>query len=150
VESVFASLLGAIDKAAKNFIMRRLQPELPTSVDSKKAWFEPDMDGVDLKSKQRYCDLAKSLKRTLVLNNRRSIVGLLRSCLDYALNCTAKIDGVFTALRTQLRIQGGRKLLKTITRINDFRNTYIAHQEKELADGTKAKQELNVWIKALH
>jgi type III restriction enzyme len=147
--SVFTPLLGAIDEAVKGFIMRRLQPELPTTVDAKKAWFEPDMNGVDCKSKQRYRELAKSLKRTLVSNNGLSLVGLLRSCLDYALNGTTKIDGVFTALRTQFRVKGGHKLLETIKRINNFRNTYIAHQKKELTDRNKAKQELNVWIEAL-
>ncbi|WP_448532996.1 hypothetical protein [Parathermosynechococcus lividus] len=38
------------------------------------------------------------------------------------------------AIQTQLRFQGGRKLLETVTRINDFRNIYIAHQEQELTD----------------
>jgi type III restriction enzyme len=147
-ESVFTPLLGAIDKAAKVFIMRLLLPELPTTINAKKAWFEPDMDGVNVREKQRYRELAKSLKR-LVSNKGVSVIGLLRSCLDYALNCTIKIDGVFSALHTQLWIQDGHKLLETIKRINKFRNTYIAHQEKELTDRNMAKQELNVWIEAL-
>jgi type III restriction enzyme len=66
------------------------------------------------------------------------------------LNATTKIGGVFEALHTQLCFQGGRKFLETITRINDFRNTYIAHQEKELTDRTLAEQELKLWIEALH
>ena len=49
-----------------------------------------------------------------------------------------------------MRFQGGRKLLETITRINDFRNTYVAHQEKELTDRKLAEQELKIWIEALH
>jgi len=73
----------------------------------------------------------------------------LRNCLDYALNDTTKIGGVFETLQTQLRFQGGRKLLETVTRINDFRNTYIAHQEEELTDQSLAKQELKIWIEAL-
>jgi type III restriction enzyme len=74
---------------------------------------------------------------------------LLRSCLDYALNDTTKIGGVFEALHTQLRFQGGRKFLETVTRINDFRNTYIAHQERELTDRDLAEQALKVWIEML-
>jgi type III restriction enzyme len=60
-------------------------------------------------------------------------------CLDYALNDTTKIGGVSEAVHTQLRFQGGRKLLETVTRINDFRNIYIAHQEQELTDLNLAK-----------
>jgi len=53
-------------------------------------------------------------------------------------------------LQTQLRFQGGRKFLETVIRINDFRNTYIAHQEQELTDKYLAEQELKIWIEALH
>jgi type III restriction enzyme len=147
---VFTPLLGSIDEVAKGFIVRRLQPELPITVDDQKAWFTPYMGSVDRKTEDYYRKLAQNLKRTLVFNNGLSLIGLLRSCLDYALNDTTKIGGVFAALCTQFRFQGGRKLLATITRINDFRNTYIAHQEKELTDRNLAEQELKVWIEALH
>lgn len=147
---VFTSLLGSIDEVAKGFLVRRLQPEMPATVDDQKAWFAPYLGGVDRKAEDYYRKLAQNLKRTLVFNNGLSLIGLLRTCLDYALNDTTKIDGVFEALHTQLHFQGGRKFLETITRINDFRNTYIAHQEKELTDKSLAEQELKIWIEALH
>jgi type III restriction enzyme len=147
---VFTALLGSIDEVAKGFLVRRLQPELPVTVDAQKAWFAPYLGGVDRKSEDYYRKLAQNLKRTLVFNNGLSLIGLLRSCLDYALNDTTKIGGVFEALQTQLRFQGGRKFLETVTRINDFRNTYIAHQEQELTDKNLAEQELKIWIEALH
>ena len=146
---VFTTLLGAVEKMVKGLIVRRLQSELPITADAQKAWFEPKLCGVPLKLEGSYRDLAKNLKRTLVSNNGQSLIGLLRSCLDYALNHTTKIDGVFAALRAQFQVHGGRKLLKTIKRINDFRNTYVAHQEKELTDRNQAKQELKFWIEAL-
>ncbi|MBF2073015.1 MAG: DEAD/DEAH box helicase family protein [Synechococcales cyanobacterium C42_A2020_086] len=147
---VFTALLGSIDEVAKGFLVRRLQPEMPVTVDDQKAWFAPYLGGVDRKAEDYYRKLAQNLKRTLVFNNGLSLIGLLRSCLDYALNDTTKIGGVFEALQTQLRFQGGRKFLETVTRINDFRNTYIAHQEQELTDKNLAEQELKIWIEALH
>jgi len=147
---VFTALLGSIDEVAKGFLVRRLQPEMPVTVDDQKAWFAPYLGGVDRKSEDYYRKLAQNLKRTLVFNNGLSLIGLLRSCLDYAFNDTTKIGGVFEALQTQLRFQGGRKFLETVTRINDFRNTYIAHQEQELTDKNLAEQELKIWIEALH
>jgi type III restriction enzyme len=146
---VFTALLGSIDEVAKGFIVRRLQPELPITVDEQKAWFTPYLGNVDRKTEDYYRKLAQNLKRTLVFNNGLSLIGLLRSCLDYALNDTTKIGGVFEALHTQLRFQGGCKYLETVTRINDFRNTYIAHQEQELIDRNLAKQELKIWIEML-
>ncbi len=147
---VFTALLGSIDEVAKGFLVRRLQPEMPATVDDQKAWFAPYLGSVDHKSEDYYRKLAQNLKRTLVFNNGLSLIGLLRSCLDYALNDTTKIGGVFETLKTQLRFQGGRKILETVTRINDFRNTYIAHQEQELTDKNLAEQELKIWIEALH
>ncbi|MBJ7900240.1 MAG: restriction endonuclease subunit R [Cyanobacteria bacterium RI_101] len=147
---VFTPLLGSLDEVAKGFLARRLQPEMPVAVDDQKAWFTPYLDGADRKSEDYYRKLAQNLKRTLVFNNGLSLIGLLRSCLDYALNDTTKIGGVFEALQTQLRFQGGRKFLEIVTRINDFRNTYIAHQKQELTDKNLAEQELKIWIEALH
>ena len=146
---VFTALLGSIDEVAKGFIVRRLQPELPITVEAQKAWFTPYMGSVDRRDEPNYLKLAQNLKRTLVFNNGLSLIGLLRSCLDYALNDTTKIGGVFEALHSQLRFQGGRKFLETVTRINDFRNTYIAHQEQELTDRNLTEQELKIWIEAL-
>jgi type III restriction enzyme len=146
---VFTPLLGSMDEVAKGFILRRLRLEMPTTADEQRAWFDPDLNSLDRRSEQTYRKLAQNLKRTLIFNNGLSLIGLLRSSLDYALNDTIKLDGVFTALRIQFRFQGGRKLLETITRINDFRNTYIAHQERELTDRILVENELKVWIEML-
>ncbi|MFN5514716.1 MAG: hypothetical protein ACK5CA_08190 [Cyanobacteriota bacterium] len=147
---VFTPLLGSLDEVAKGFLARRLQPEMPVTVDDQKAWFTPYLDGADRKSEDYYRKLAQNLKRTLVFNNGLSLIGLLRSCLDFALNDPANIGGVFEALKTQLRFQGGHKVLETVNRVNDFRNTYIAHQPQELTDQRLAEQELKIWIEALH
>jgi type III restriction enzyme len=40
-------------------------------------------------------------------------------------------------------------MLGKITDINDFRNTYVAHQEKELTDGKLAEKNLRKWIDVL-
>lgn len=147
---VFTSLLGSMDEVAKGFLVRRLQSEMPATVDNQKAWFAPYLKNVDRKAESYYRKLAQNLKRTLVFNNGLSLIGLLRSSLEYALNDKTKIGGVFDALHTQLRFKGSRKVLETVTRINDFRNTYIAHQEQELIDKKLAERELKSWIEALH
>ena len=74
---VFTALLGSIDEVAKGFIVRRLQPELPTTVDEQKAWFTPYMGSVDRKTEDYYRKIAQNLKRTLVFNNGLSLIGLL-------------------------------------------------------------------------
>jgi type III restriction enzyme len=146
---VFTPLLGSIDEAAKGFLVRHLQPQMPLEIEDQKAWFLPRMDDLDRKMNENYLRIAKNLKRTLVFNNGLSLIGLLRFCLDYALNSTLKIDGVFAALKTRLRLENGHQILEMVARINDFRNTYIAHQERELTDRDLTEQELKIWIEAL-
>ncbi len=43
----------------------------------------------------------------------------------------------------------GRDLLAAVTDINNFRNTYVAHQEKELTDAKLAEKNLRQWIQVL-
>ena len=69
--------------------------------------------------------------------------------MDYALNDRTRIGGVFQAVRVKFQVAGGRDFLALVQRINDFRNTYVAHQEQELTDRKKAEQELIAWIQGL-
>jgi len=60
-----------------------------------------------------------------------------------------QLGGVFETVRTKFRSTGASDLLSKVTRINDFRNTFVAHQEKELTDPKKAEYELKHWIAGL-
>ena len=62
-----------------------------------------------------YQNMAQNLRRTLVFNNGIMPLGLLRSCMEYALNDNTKIDGVFQAVKEKFRVAGGRDLLTTVT-----------------------------------
>ncbi|MFO0508626.1 MAG: DEAD/DEAH box helicase [bacterium] len=146
---VFNALLGSMDEAARGLLIRRLQPSLPTAVQDQKVWLDPYLGEVDRRMETHYRTMAQNLKRTLVFKNGLSPVGLLRSCMDYALNDNTKIGGVFEATRQAFRVAGGRDMLAMVERINDFRNTYVAHQEKELLDSKVAETHLVDWIRGL-
>lgn len=93
--------------------------------------------------------MARNLKRGLVYGNPHSVIGLLRSCLDFALNDKTKIDGVFKDLITAFNFEGSQALFTKISAVNEFRNTYVAHSEKELRDAKLAAQNLKSWVVAL-
>jgi type III restriction enzyme len=78
-----------------------------------------------------------------------SVIGLLCACLDFALNDKNEIDGVFKAIRESFRFTGSRKILDRVTAVNDFRNMYIAHHEKDLIDKTVAQSNLKQWVETL-
>ena len=146
---VFTALLGSLDEAARAIIIRRLRPEMPATVPDQKTWFDPYLRDTDRRSQARYEKMAQNLKRTLVFNNGIMPLGLLRDCVDYALNDNTRIEGVFQAIKARFRVTGGRDMLATVNRIYDFRNTRVAHQEKEIIDPKEAQQNLILWIAGL-
>lgn len=146
---VFNAILGSLDEAARGLLVRRLQPSMPAKVPDQKTWFDPYLRDVDRRMQSHYQNVAKNLKRTLVFNNGIIPLGLLRSCMEYALNDNTKLEGVFEAVKGKFKVAGGRELLATVTRIYDFRNTRVAHQEKEVTDPKEAQQHLVGWIKGL-
>ena len=140
----FTSLFGVMDEACRGVLIKHLQPEQPEDFAKSKQWFESI--GVD-SSKEKWL---KNLKRTIVHQSGFSPIGLLRNCLDYALNeRDSQLGGVFESLRKVFRVEGARKLLDTVTQINDFRNNYVAHQEKRLTDKELAEENLKVWLEGL-
>ncbi len=58
--------------------------------------------------------------------------------MPYPLNDNTKLTGVFDALNSELRFNGGRDLPDHITAINEFRNTKAAHQKTPLSDPAEA------------
>lgn len=146
---VFNALLGSLDEAARGLLIRRLQPSMPANVPDQKTWLDPYLRDADRRMQPHYERMAKNLKRTLVFNNGIMPLGLLRDCMEYALNDNTRIDGVFQIIKAKFKVAGGRELLATVTRIYDFRNTRVAHQEKELTDSKEAQQHLVGWIKGL-
>ncbi len=146
---MFTALLGAIDETAKGLILKKLTPHMPGTIAEQKDWFSPYLGNVDSRMERHYHETARNLRKTLAYHNGVSPLGLLRTCLDYALNDSTKLTGVFIAVKEEFRFNGGRELLRQVTEINDLRNTRIAHQERPLNDPKEAKAALIAWVEGL-
>jgi len=147
---VFTALLGVIDEAARGLIQQKLTPLLPVSMQAQKDWFEPYFGAADRRMIKHYEEMARNLRKTVAYKNGVSPLGLLRSCLDYALNDNTKLTGVFEALKSDFRFNGGRDLFDRVKAMNEFRNTRVAHQETPLTDPAEAKSAMCVWIEGLN
>ncbi|HUE73473.1 MAG TPA: DEAD/DEAH box helicase family protein [Pirellulaceae bacterium] len=145
----FNILLGSLDEVARGLVTQKLTPKMPSGPVQQRDWFEPLLDKVDGRMRKHYQDISINLRKTLVYKNGISPLGLLRNCLDYALNDKVKIAGVFESTRNAFRFDGSRKLLDDVQAINDFRNTRVAHQEKPLEKADEAKAALVRWIQGL-
>lgn len=146
---VFASLLGTLDNAAKAIVGQKLGPLVPGLPGDQRTWFEPYLPRDASRPPEHYKRIAQNLRKTLLFNAGLMPIGLLRDCLDYALNDNAKIPGVFEGIREQFRFTGGRKVLEELTAVYDFRNKHVAHQESPITDTKPAGAALGRWIKTL-
>ncbi len=146
---VFTALLGVVDECAKGLVLRKLSAHMPANQVDQQDWFFPYLGKVDQRMRRHYEDLGRNLRKTLVYRSGVSPLGMLRSCLDYALNDSTKIGGVFESMKTNMRFTGARDLLDGVSGLNDFRNRHVAHQEEPLTDSLKAKKALSDWIETM-
>ena len=67
-------------------MLQKLTPKMPGNMQQQKDWFEPYLAKVDQRMVRHYEEMARNLKKSLVYKNGVSPLGLLRNCLDFALN----------------------------------------------------------------
>ena len=136
---VFTALLGPLDESAKGLILNRLLPYVPTLAQEQANFFDPYYKGLKARDESWLRKHAANLKRSLVYRNGLWPLGLLQFCLDYARTADDNVGGVFKAVRESFKEDAKTHLLETVSRMADFRNKFVAHQEAELTDGAKAR-----------
>ena len=145
----FNVLLGPYDEAAKGMIIGLLQGRVPIDRSAQRVWFDPDMSRIEKRDLRHYQGMANNLRRALLFGNVHSAIGLLRSCIDFALSDKTGLNGVFDAVREGFSLPDGADLLGHITSVNDLRNTYVAHHERDLTDKELARRELKHWVETI-
>lgn len=141
---VFTPLLGPLDEASKAVLIQRLGPEIPAEREAQRVFFEPNLDGLSKKEAETCKRRGSDLKRTLVDHNGMSPIGLLRWCLQHARESSAIPSQALGATRQRFS-DIDDTIYTLVNRINTFRNDYVAHQNKELADATLARDALKEW-----
>ena len=145
----FTSLLGPLDEAARGLILDLLLPDLPATAAEQAAFFDPYYGNLPRKDVAWLKGQANNLKRTLVYRNGLMPLGLLSFCLDYGRQTDHPVGGVFGSIRKHFSRFNDSEFHRLIEELRDFRNTYVAHQEKDLTDREKAQTALIQWIGGL-
>ncbi len=146
----FVGLLGPLDAVARTLLADKLQDRVPGRPEDQRAWFDPYFDCQNAaKPPGHYRRMAQNLRKTLLYEAGLMPIGLLRECLEYALNDGARIDGVFADVREAFRFEGSRNVLGEVTAVYECRNTHVAHQAVELTDPTLASAALGRWIRSI-
>jgi type III restriction enzyme len=145
---VFTPLLGPLDEASRAVMLKFLGADIPTEREAQQKFFEPDTSHLPKKEAEMCQRRGRDLRRTLVDHNGMSPIGLLRWCLQHARKSDTSSGGVFDAVSQRFG-NIPEDVYKLVNHINTFRNDYIAHQDKELADATLARNALQEWASGL-
>lgn len=145
---VFTPLLGALDEASKAVLLKRLGPHVPAGREEQRQFFQIRAGGLSDKQVKDLERRADNLKRTLVDHGGMSPIGLLRECLEFARQAKASIGPIFDCVQACFQGDTG-EVFERVSRINAFRNTYVAHQKKPLDNATLARDALAEWIGGL-
>ena len=146
---LFTSLIGPLDEACKHVIIALLKSSVPVGRLDQQEWFRPNLGSIDPRTSSSYESISKNLRRGLIYGNPHSVIGLLKSCLDIAENSTDKVGGIFGAIREKFKFPSSHTLLNQITKVNEFRNTFVAHANKELDRKEMAEENLKLWVGTL-
>ena len=125
-----------------------LEPDVPNARDAQYTYFEPPFGKIGLRDADSLRKNAAALKKALVHKSFIMPMGLLVFCLDYSKN-SLSINGVFRSIENRFGKFNKTNLFDRVLNIKEFRNNYVAHQEKELTDPQLAKKELGNWIGGL-
>lgn len=146
---VFTSLLGPLDEASKGLILHLLLADVPSSHAEQMDYFEPYYGKLPKKDVNWLKGIANNMKRTLIYRNGVMPLGLLAFCLDYSRTGEPAVGGVFQSVRDRFSKISDPGLYKLVDSLKNFRNTCVAHQDKEILDKDAAKSALKEWIDGL-
>ena len=146
---LFQPLLAPLDDAAKTFVFDALAREMPADRADQEEWFAPPMRRAHPKMMGHYERMGKQLKRLMLWNNPSTPLGLMRDCLEFALNDATPAEGVFVALRKAFGGSAMRPLLALVKAVAELRNRCIAHGADGDAQATALASELRERDKTL-
>jgi type III restriction enzyme len=142
---VFTPLLGPIDKCAQDLVFDRLVDDIPKKEMDQQVYFSPSMK-LGAKRAGYLSDNARRIQKLLIYNAAIMPIGVLKFCLEYAESSVDGIGGLFASVRKRFADLRGSGLLKLVSDVYDFRNTYVAHQEQELKDLQATREALKKWV----
>jgi len=145
----FQPLLRPLDEYALRILEKYVKPELPARQGEISAFFDPMLDNLSqrervlLEKNQRY------LRNNLVYGRSIQRLGTLLFCLDYAQQGGWGADGVWQIVERVFSAPQFGELYQCLNKVNQFRNTRVAHVETPLTDEDEAWKAMRAWLACL-
>ena len=145
---VFTPLQGPIDTCCETIVYRALIADVPKEETAQRDYFEPYMDLSKTRA-EYFLRNAKGIQKILIYKAPVMPTGVLRFCLEYAESPDEDLGGVFVSIARRFSTLANTGLSDLLGEVYDFRNTFVAHQKKELKDAQQTRVALKKWISLL-
>lgn len=146
----FQPLLGPLDEYALRILEKCIKPVIPSDKDASIAFFNPDLSRLHQRERTLLEKHQRYLRDNLVFGRPIQRLGTLLFCLEYAQRMNDTSNGVWKAVRQQFAKREFAELYQILQRVNEFRNTRIAHVETPLTDEKEAWEAMRLWLNGLN
>ena len=146
----FQPLLHPLDEYALLILDRRLSPCVPADAQKRKDYFTPYLDTLRPKERNLLEKYGRYLKDNLVFGRSIMKLGTLLFCLDYRRQGGGAAAGVWKDVQEVFPVPEMARLYADLKKVNEFRNTRVAHVETRLNNADEAWQALCVWLRCLN
>ncbi len=145
----FQPLLGPLDDYALRILEKYLKPAIPPDKEASIAFFNPNLERLPQREKALLEKHQRYLRDNLVFGRSIQRLGTLLFCLEYARRGSGNVDGVWKEVERQFSSSTFDELYKVLGRVNEFRNTRVAHVEAPLTDEGEAREAMRSWLRGL-
>jgi type III restriction enzyme len=146
---VFQPLLRPLDDYSIRILEKRLKPRIPASSYDRRDYFYPYSDSLMNREKNLIEKNGRYLEQNFVYGRSIQKLGLLLFCLDYASQGGWGIAGIWRDVEREFSGKEMAALFQDLEKVNEFRNTRVAHVETRLTDANEAWDALYLWLKLL-
>jgi type III restriction enzyme len=143
--AAFQPLLGPLDTFALRLLEKAIRPAIPPG--NPLEFFNPPLDNVSDRDRKLLERNQHYLHDNLVFGRYVQRLGTLLFCLQYAQTWRLDVGGVWKVVRE--KFGGMRELYGLLDKVNKFRNTYVAHVDKNLDNEDEAWEAMRTWLACL-
>ncbi|MBC6444482.1 MAG: DEAD/DEAH box helicase family protein [Alphaproteobacteria bacterium GM202ARS2] len=144
----FQPLLLPLDHVADKIIIASIRRHLPDHPQEVRMFYDQSLYHAKDKKEEGFI---KKIRMGLFYGNFHSALGILSTCIDYALNRETEREGVLMALQHSLKpVLTNKRTLWCLQSVNHFRNHYVAHYSgKAKPTEEQVKWMLRLWVETL-
>lgn len=146
----FQPLLHPFDDYSLRILERYLKPCIPVDISKHDGYFMPYLNSLNQRERALLEKNGRYLKDNLLFGRPIMKLGTLLFCLQYASQGGWGASGIWKDVEEIFRADAFQELYPELEKVNNFRNTHVAHVDEPLTDAEKAWEAMIQWIRCLY